>query len=508
MDFSQVNHNQIRHFQAEGSALLKLAAPILTAQLAQQALAFIDTVMAGRVSATDLAGVAVGTSLWIPLLLFLYGVLLAITPLVAQLHGSGRTGETGPLARRGLLVALPLVLFSILVLRNAGVVFAMMGVDPRIATIAANFLKAVSWGVPAAACFYLLRNLSEGLGLARPSMLIGLASLPVNAALNYIFIHGKLGLPAMGGVGCGWATAITFWFMGGCMLLTLFRARIYTNTHFFDLAQQCGQEGATQIIRLGLPIGCSLLVESSIFALIALFLSPLGADTVASHQITLNYSSLIFMIPLSISSAITIRVGHAIGRGRPDQARLVSHTGILISSLIALTTAGFTLLCAEKIAGIYTSDSRVITASVGLLYFNALYQFSDAFQVSAAAALRGYKDTRVPLLLVVVAYWGISLPVGYSLALTQVWGAPMGAKGFWISLVIGLSIAAILLGGRLRRVESAGRRRPNLHSRPLWRRFPQAAPSRGRLKEMALKAGESAVTDTRNFVRAVRQPPF
>jgi len=453
MNFPQPGRDRIRLFKTEAGALLTLAAPILAAQLSQQVLSFIDTVMAGRVSATDLAGVAVGTSLWIPLLLFLYGVLLAVTPLVAQLHGAGRTEETGPLARRGILVALPLVLVAILLLRNAEAVFTVMAVDAQIAIIATAYLKAISWGVPAVAFFFLLRNLSEGLGLARPSMLIGLASVPVNASLNYIFIYGKLGLPALGGVGCGWATAVTLWFMCGCMLLIIRRAKTYGTTHFFDLSKRRGQEGATQIIRLGLPIGCSLLVESSIFALIALFLSPLGAYTVASHQITLNYSSLIFMIPLSISSAITIRVGHAIGKGRPDRAKLVSHTGLLVNSLIALTTAGLTLLFAENIAGIYTSNSRVIAASVGLLYLNALYQFSDAFQVSAAAALRGYKDTRVPLLLVVVAYWVISLPVGYTLALTHVWGAPMGAKGFWISLIIGLSIAAILLGGRLRRVE-------------------------------------------------------
>lgn len=453
MDFPQPGRHRIRLFKTEGRALLTLAAPILAAQLSQQVLAFIDTVMAGRVSATDLAGVAVGTSLWGPLLLFIYGVMLAVTPLVAQLHGSGRTDETGPLVRRGMLVALPLVLVAILVLRNAEAVFTVMEVDPPIAIIATAYLKAISWGVPAAAFFFLLRNLSEGLGLARPSMLIGLASLPVNAALNYVFIYGKLGLPALGGVGCGWATAITLWFMSGCMLFIIYRAKTYSATHFFDLTKRRGLEGATQILRLGLPIGCSLLVEASIFTLIALFLSPLGAYTVASHQITLNYSSLIFMVPLSISIAITIRVGHAIGKGRPGRAKLVSHTGLLVNALIALGTAGLTLLFAENIARIYTSDSRVIAASVGLLYLNALYQFSDAVQVSAAAALRGYKDTRVPLLLVVVAYWVISLPVGYSLALTPVWGAPMGAKGFWISLIIGLSVAAILLGARLRRVE-------------------------------------------------------
>ena len=448
-----INPKLFRLRQAEGRALLVLAAPIFTSLFAQQTLAFVDTVMAGRVSAVDLAGVAVGGSLWIPLLLFLYGVLLAVTPLVAQLYGAGRTAECGPLARRALWVALPLVIVSILLLRQADGVFVIMGVEAAIATIAVKYLKALTWGLPAIGIFYVLRNLSEGLGLARPSMLIGLASLPVNIFFNYLFIYGKLGFPALGGVGCGWGTTVTLWFMCGCMLLTIRRVSAYTPTHFFDLSQKRGAEGATQVLRLGLPIGATLLVESSIFALIALFLAPLGAVAVAAHQITLNYSSLIFMIPLSLSSAMTIRVGHAVGRGRLDRARLVSHTGLTLTALIALVTATVTLLLAGPIAGLYTRDPQLILSVVGLLTLNALYQLPDALQVGAAASLRGYKDTRVPLLLVIVAYWVISLPLGYTLALTNLWGPPLGARGFWVSLIIGLSVAALLLGSRLLRVE-------------------------------------------------------
>lgn len=443
---------QLKLIKTEAALLMILAAPILTAQLSQQALAFADTVMAGRVSAIDLAGVAVGGSIWGPIFLFLYGVLLALTPMVAQLHGAGKTDETGPLARRALVVAAPLMLMAIVLLRNADYVFARMAVDPLVASISSDYLKAISWGIPALTLFFLLRNLSEGLGLTRPSMLIGLASIPVNVAANYILIYGKLGMPAMGGVGCGWATAISLWFMCGCMLLTIWRLRPYSKTHFFDLAQKPGADGARQVLQLGLPIGFSLLVEASIFALIALFLSPLGALAVASHQITLNYSSLIFMIPLSISSAITIRVGHALGRQRPDRARLASKSGLLLNSSIALITASLTLIFAEQIATIYTHDRQVISVAIGLLYLNALYQFSDAFQVGAAAALRGFKDTQVPLLMIVVAYWVIGLPLGYSLARTNFWGEPLGAQGFWISLIVGLSVAALLLGFRLRKI--------------------------------------------------------
>ena len=192
-----------------------------------------------------------------------------------------------------------------------------------------------------------------------------------------------------------------------------------------------------QILWLGLPIGFSLLVESSVFALIALFLAPLGALVVASHQITLNYSATVFMVPLSIASAITIRVGHAVGGKKLDLAKRICRTGLLINSLVAIITAGFTMLFAEQIASLYTRDSQVVAIAVGLLYLNALYQVSDAYQIGAVAALRGYKDTRVPLVLILVAFWGVAMPLGYSLSLTSVWGVPMGARGFWISLIVG-----------------------------------------------------------------------
>jgi MATE family multidrug resistance protein len=459
MPFFSLDFARFQRLKIEGRALMLLAGPILTAHLAQQALAFTDTVMAGRVSATDLAGVAVGGSLWIPVSLFLYGVLLAITPMVAQLHGSGHTAETGPLVRRGTLVALPMVVVAMLLLGHADTVFTMMEVVPEVSLIASRYLKAIAWGLPAAAVFFLLRNLSEGLGLVRPSMLIGVASLPVNVAANYVLIHGKLGFPALGGVGCGWASAITLWFMCGCMVMTILRGRTYAATHCFDFGRPCGQEGAMQILRLGWPIGFSLLVESSVFALIALFLAPLGALVVASHQITLNYSATVFMVPLSIASAITIRVGHAVGSKRFDQAHRVSQVGLVVNSLVAVLTACLTMLFAEQIASLYTNDSQVVAIAVGLLYLNALYQVSDAYQVSAVAALRGYKDTRMPLLLILIAFWGIAMPLGYSLALTSVWGHPMGATGFWISLIVGLSVSAVLLGVRLHRVQR--RQQPN-----------------------------------------------
>lgn len=447
-----LNHWRFKRLTTEARLLLNLSTPILTAQLAHQALSFVDTVMAGRVSAVDLAGVAVGGSIWGPLFLFLYGVFLAITPMVAQLHGAGRTAETGPLTRRGVVVAIPFAALAVVMLWSAGYIFERMDVGVDVARIASAYLKAISWGIPAVVLFLLLRNLSEGLGLAKPSMVIGLASVPLNVAVNYIFIYGKLGFPAMGGVGCGWASAVSLWFMCGCMLVTIWRMRKYSMTHFFRLSSRCVTEGAGQFIRLGLPIGVALLVEASIFALIALFLSPLGALVVAAHQITLSYSSLIFMIPLSISSAITIRVGHAIGQQRYDRARLVSKVGLILNSVIALLTATLTLIFATGIARIYTHDAEVISMAVGLLYLNAFYQLPDAFQVGAAAALRGYKDTRVPLVMIIIAYWVIGLPLGYSLGLTHLFGAPIGARGFWISLLVGLSVAAVLLGLRLYRV--------------------------------------------------------
>ena len=446
-----------RRVGPELRALVALSAPLVAAQISQSAMGFIDTVMAGRVSSLDLAAVAMGSSIWFPLFLFLLGVLMAVTPSVAQLHGADKQEQIGGHVRQALLLGLALSLPIMIFLRHASSLLQLMDVDPMAIPLTLAYLEGVSWGLPAIAGYFVLRHFSEGLGCTRPSMVIGLAGLAVNGIANYLLIYGKLGLPKLGGAGCGWATAITMWFMLLCMIATVKRGNVYRPAALFAAWPRPKRSELAKILRLGMPIGCSLFIEASIFAVIALLVGSLGADIVAAHQICLNFSSLVFMVPMSISSAITVRVGWAVGRHDLEQARLAGYIGIGLTIAIALVSSTLSYLFPQAIAALYTDHAELANMAAALLLLAALFQVSDAIQVSTAGALRGYKDTRVPMLMQIVAYWVIGLPLGYSLALTSFWRPPMGAAGFWIGLIAGLTVAAVLLSLRLKAVSSRHR---------------------------------------------------
>lgn len=441
----------LKRTRSELRALLTLALPISIAQLAHTAMGFVDTLMAGRVSPADLAAVALGNSLWVPVFLLMTGILLATTPKVAQCFGAGKETEIGPLVRQALWLALGVGCGAGLLLWNAEPILHLMKVEPRLIEPAMGYLRAVACGFPAIALYHVLRCFSDGLGHPRPSMLLGIAGLLLNIPLNYIFIYGKFGLPAMGGVGCGWATAVVML----CMLLGMLGwvrwAPCYKSSRLFSHFEWPQWSVLRRLLSVGVPIGVAVFAEASIFSVIALLIGSLGTNVVAGHQIALNISSLVFMIPYSLGMAVTVRVGQNLGRGQPRDARLAAGVGMGTALTFACLSASAMLLLREDIARIYTADPLVIGIASGLLIYSALFQFSDAIQVTAAGALRGYQDTRAIMLFTLFAYWGIGLPVGYGLGLSDWLGEPSGPRGLWQGLVIGLTCAAIMLGVRLAR---------------------------------------------------------
>ncbi|MDZ7641513.1 MAG: MATE family efflux transporter [Desulfurivibrio sp.] len=441
----------MRYF-AELRQLAHLALPLVLAQFAQMAMGFVDTVMAGRVSPVDLAAVAIGGSVWFPILLFITGVLMAVSPVVAHHFGAGDYKEIPAVVRQGIWIALGLGLAGLLLLRNMEWLLAWLGLEPEVQRLAAGYLRAIAWGLPAMAIFQALRCFSEGVSRTRPIMLIGFLGLACNIPANYILIYGKLGFPALGGVGCGWASALVMWVM---MLALAALIRYSGGYRFLPSAPRRLRPdwpALGRLARLGFPIGIAMFIETSVFAVIALLVGSLGAVVVAGHQVALNFTSLLFMVPLSISMAITVRVGQAVGRGEPAAARFSALCGTTLTMLVAVVFAGAILLLAPAIAAIYTPDPEVRRVAAGLLFFAALFQISDAAQISATGALRGYKDTRVPMLITFFAFWFIGLPTGYLLGLGDWPGLHLGATGFWIGLVAGLSTAAILHGMRLWRI--------------------------------------------------------
>ena len=290
------------------------------------------------------------------------------------------------------------------------------------------------------------RCLSDGIAKTKPAMIITSFGLMLNIPLNYILIYGKFGMPAFGAVGCGIATAIVNWAMCLMMILYSKRARNQRDLKVFEkIIEKPNFATLTKLLKLGFPIAIALCCEVALFALTSLFLSPLGADVVASHQITLNTSSFIFMLPMSLGMAATILVGQYLGEKAPNKAKQVSYAALIVGLNLTLFTALLTILLREQIAMIFVKNVDVIAMAGSLLILAALYQFSDTVQVISSGVLRGYKDTQAILFITLFCYWIIGMPLGYTLAMTDFIVPHLGAQGFWIGFVASLTTAAFLL---------------------------------------------------------------
>lgn len=444
---------------SELRALLRLALPLLVAQFAQTANGFVDTVMAGQLGPQELAAVAVGASIWVPMFLFIVGVMQGITPFVAQYNGARQFAAVGNVVRQGLWLAVPLGMLGFVVLRSVDPVLVAMDVQPELRPKVAAYLEGLSWGIPAVTLFLALRALTDGMSHTRPVMLVSLLGLALNVPANYVFMYGKFGLPALGGAGCGWGTALIMWIMLLVMGSFCLLASYCTATGWAAKASLPHPATLLRVAKLGLPIGGAIFIEVSLFSVIALFIASIGTDVVAGHQIALNITSMIFMIPLSLALSLTVRVGYNLGQNNTAAIRNTVQAGLLLIIVMAVVNSTVMVLLREPIAGIYTDDADVIAMASTLLLFAAVFQLSDGLQVGANGILRGLQDTAVPMLLTVIAYWCVGLPLGYVLGLTDWLVPPMAAKGFWIGLVAGLTVAAILLNLRVkshfRRMKSA-----------------------------------------------------
>ena len=436
----------------EAALLLRLTAPLVLAQVSQTAMGFVDTVMAGRYSAVDLAAVAVGSSIFFPVYLFLIGLLSAVTPLVAQANGRSDHDGIRQAIRRGMGIGLLVGLALMPVLWSMRPCMVWMGVSAEVIPITMRFLFAISWGLPLGGLFFALRNGGDGLAKPRLSMIAGFAGLLTNILANYLLIYGKLGLPELGGAGCGWASTLAILTMLLCMSWLLGRSRIKGTQNLLVIrrvADPAQGVSTTTFLRLGIPLGLALFVECSIFTIIALFVAKFGAQVVAAHQIALNFASQLYMLPYSLGMALTVRIGFTIGQGRIRRLRRIMATGLSLAFTGSILTCLLILGYAETIATMYTTDAAVQALAVSLLLYAAIFQIPDAIQVNCGGILRGCKDSRIPLALMLLAYWGIGLPLGYTLGLGRFGGLEPGPQGFWLGLIAALTAAAGLLGWRM-----------------------------------------------------------
>lgn len=437
-------------FAVESKRLITLAWPLLIAQITQMMMGVIDTIMAGHYSATDMAAVALGFSIIVPLQCFIQGLGLAMPPILSRLHGKGNTSDVASAAWQAGYLLLTISLLVLLIWPFTGHLVALFPMEPALYDITVDYVQFVLLSMPAFAGYQWLRNFCEGLGTTKPTMAITLIGLMCNVAGNYIFIYGAGPVPAFGGAGCGIATAIVIYTMFCASMAYVLLSDRLKKYNLFGHIYRPDLRMILRTFKLGFPVAMTLLFEVTLFAVVALMLAPFGPGTVAAHQVALNFSAIMFMFPLSLGMALSIRVGYRIGQNNPAQARMVVKSGITIGMCIATLTASFTLLAKGAIISLYTQDETVFALANSLLIYAALFQFSDAIQVLSANALRGYKDTTAMFIITFIAYWLIGLPTGLILGRTDwITSEPMSAAGFWIGFIVGLSSAAVMLGSRV-----------------------------------------------------------
>lgn len=426
---------------------VQLAAPLIVGQWAAVAMSFVDTVMCGRFSPQALAAVAVGGSLWATVMLFLTGVVMALPPTLAQQRGAAKLDLCADSGWQTFWIGQGVALVGVVALLTAGNLLRAVQVDPAIVPFATDYLRAIALGLPGFAGYQVLRFFNEGFAQTRPGMMFGLAGLGANVVFNYALIFGGFGFPALGVIGCGYATALVFWLQFiGLGLYTLRAGRFRSLRLWQAVAPKIPAMMA--LLGLGLPIGVAVFVEASLFSGVALLVGRLGAETVAGHQVAVNFAAVTFMVPLGIGMAATVRVGEGIGRGDPNAARRAGLVGIGLAVAAQSLSAVVMAALPRWVARIYTADSGVIEAASGLLLLAAIFQLPDGLQVSSAGALRGLKDTRVPMIMTLVAYWGVGLPMAWMLGVRM----ELGARGTWIGLIAGLTTAALLLCMRFLRL--------------------------------------------------------
>ncbi len=426
---------------ADAASIARLGGPLLINNLAVVGMSFTDTVMAGQLGALDLAGLAIGAA-WYNLFLFTgLGLFMAISPAVAHAYGADDTQRVTSYLRQSWWLVLLLSTVLVIGMWQARWVLPAIGIAPDILPVAVGYAEAISWGLPGMFFFFSLRYASEGIGHTRPIMFIALGALAFNVFGNWVFMYGKLGMPRLGAVGCGVASAIAMWLMLFAMFRYMRWQRLYRPYDFFRRIDRPDGRILRELLRLGAPIAGSILAEGGLFVAAALLMGHMGAVTASAHQIALNYASFMFMVPMAISSATTIHVGHTIGRGETVHARRAGFTGIGMCCIVMAISALGMVLLNDQIAALYTRDLVVRDLAATLLLTAAVFQISDGLQVGAAGALRGFKDTTIPMALCWFSYWAVGFALAYVLGVARGGGPVM----VWIGLIAGLAVCSILL---------------------------------------------------------------
>ncbi len=459
--------------------IVHLGWPVLVAQLATMANSVIDTVMAGHYSARALATVGLGSSIYFSIFITLMGILIALSPITAQHFGAGRHAAITHDVRQGLWMALMLSAIGIVLLRFPDPFLTLSGMRPEIAHDVRAYLQALMWAAPAMLAFRVFASFSTAVSQPRAVMVIQLLGLMLKIPLNWILMYGKFGLPEMGGIGCAWALAIEAWLMLAAALLWLRFGPGLRRYQVFAQIDAIDWRAQWQIVKLGLPIGISFLIDVTSYTFMALFIARLGEAHSAAQQIAANAGALAYMVPLAIANAAAVVTGQLIGAGEMQRARAAGWTGLGICLITSLCVAAAIWLLHMPLTRAYTGDAQVAALAAPLMALVALFHVFDALNAVAANVLRAYKKAVIPMVAFALALWIVGLGGGYVLAFgvsgggsasnaaaavnsaaaTAPWLAPMGAQGFWIGAIAGMALAAGICAAYFNLVSKAALRR-------------------------------------------------
>jgi MATE family multidrug resistance protein len=436
---------------AESRALLALAWPMVIAQLAQIGTGIVDTIMAGHYHASDLAAVAIGYNIWLPLYLFVIGVSLGATYIIAQHAGAGRTEEIRDSLPQALWLALALGLVVGPICFGAAPVLDLLGLEPTTAAKTLGYLQAVAFGLPAAALFEALRCHSQGIGIMRPFAVAAVLTFLANIPLNYALMYGRWGMPELGAAGAGWATAFSMWL--GAAVLCFYMTRAEGLQRYLPSWRLVAPrlDAIAAIVRLGLPLGLTLFMEVAFFSVIALCIATLGEVAMGAHQVAFSMWDVVYMPLVSFGSALAIRLGHAIGAGDRAALTLSIRCGTAMTVLVGLLGMIILLSSPAFLVSLFTSDADIAEIAVSLVGLAALFILIDSAQVAVSYCLRAFKDTRFAFFSLCLAYWLITLPLGYWRGIMHADDALQGTVAFWESLIVGITVTSLLVFARLYR---------------------------------------------------------
>jgi MATE family multidrug resistance protein len=419
---------------------LRLALPLVLAELGWMSMAIVDTMMVGRLpdSAAAIGAVSVSSNLFHVLVFFGEGLLIGLDTLVSQAFGAGRREDCHRSLLNGIYLSLILTLLLMAPLWLFPSLLNRIGVEPRVAVLAIPYMKALAAGALPLLIYFAVRRAMQAMNMVRPVAFALITANLVNLLGNWLFIYGKWGFPAMGVAGSGWSTAVARLYMAAVLVVYLLWYDRRHHTELLKTPVEIDLLRIRRLIALGLPAAIQITLEVSVFALATAFIARLGTVPLASHQIALNTVALTYMVPLGISSAASVRVGQAIGRKDPRAAGDAGGTAIFLGAAFMTLASIALLVFPHQIARVYTHDEAVIHSAVLLLAAGAAFQLFDGIQAVATGALRGAGDTRTPMFCHFTGYWVIGLPLGAWLCFRRGWGA----FGLWV----GLSLALILIG--------------------------------------------------------------